>query len=208
MYMRTRYLLLSVIILVTGLTAAPAFAHKVNMFAYPEGNEIFIEGYFSDGKRPMHSEVKVFDSAGKELLSGLTNEEGQFSFVIPKDDDLRITLNAGQGHRTEYTLSRAELAGEVETAQQQVASEGETENGLPGQQSGSIEASPELQATIQRAVGESIRPVMRGLSELTEKSRFSDIIGGIGFIVGIIGIFFYVKARKLMNTNKDGAEKS
>ena len=33
------------------LLATPqAFAHKLNMFAYVEGNEIFVEGYFTDGK--------------------------------------------------------------------------------------------------------------------------------------------------------------
>ena len=202
---RNRYLLLLIIFVVTALFTLPAFAHKVNMFAYPDGNEVFIEGYFSDGKKPKNSEVKVYDSAGKELLSGLTNEEGQFSFVIPKDDDLRITLNAGEGHRTEYTLSRAEIAGEVKNAEE-IAKDAKSEGSVSGHPADGGVASPELQAMIRKAVGESIRPVMRELSELTAKSNFSDILGGIGFIFGIIGVFFYVKARKIMNMNKGSAE--
>jgi len=47
-------------------------------------------------------------------------------------------------------------------------------------------------------VGKAIMPLMRSISELKERSSFSDLIGGIGFIVGILGVFFYIKAKKLM----------
>ena len=48
----------ALIILVGLLTVTPvAEAHKVNMFAYVEGNDIFIEGYFSDGRKAINAAV-------------------------------------------------------------------------------------------------------------------------------------------------------
>src|SRR4030067_2021997 len=75
------------------------YAHKVQMFAYPEGDTVFVEGYFADGKRPKKSEVVVYDSGGEVLFSGGTDEEGKVSFKIPRKTDLRITLNAGMGEK-------------------------------------------------------------------------------------------------------------
>ena len=53
------------------------YAHKVQMFAYPEGDTVFVEGYFADGKKPKKSEVMVYDNGGKVLFSGVTDDEGK-----------------------------------------------------------------------------------------------------------------------------------
>ena len=45
------------------LMSPTAFAHKLNMFAYVEGDEIFAEGYFTDGKKAKNSTITVFDAA-------------------------------------------------------------------------------------------------------------------------------------------------
>src|SRR3989304_9531554 len=87
------------------------YAHKVQMFAYPEGDTVFVEGYFADGKKPKKSEVMVYDTEGKVLFNGVTDDEGKLSFKIPRKTDLRITLNAGMGHKAEYTLPASELGG-------------------------------------------------------------------------------------------------
>ena len=87
------------------------YAHKVQMFAYPEGDTVFVEGYFADGKKPKKSEVMVYDNGGKVLFSGVTDDEGKLSFKIPQKTDLRVTLNAGMGHKAEYTLPASELNG-------------------------------------------------------------------------------------------------
>ena len=41
---------------------------------------------------------------------------------------------------------------------------------------------------------------VRELSELKERRSFSDIIGGIGFIVGLLGAVFFFSARKAAKT--------
>jgi hypothetical protein len=55
---------------------------------------------------------------------------------------------------------------------------------------------------VQKAVGQSLRPVMRALDELKQRRTISDILGGIGIIMGIGGLFLYLKARKLIDNDK------
>ena len=183
------------------LFSSSAYAHKVNMFAFAEGDRIFVEGYFSDGKRAQHGDIVVFDHNNKELVRGKTDKAGNFSFKIPVKDDLRISLNAGMGHKTGYVISKAELAGLPATvtatkdAQVDESRQGEVPAGQRMTTAAGGDVSPVM---IRRAVGKAIMPLMRSISELKERSSFSDLIGGIGFIVGVLGVFFYIKAKKLM----------
>lgn len=182
-----------------------AYAHKVNMFAYVEGNQVMMEGYFSDGKKPMHCEVVVTDSDKNVLVKGLTDSEGKFSFDIPKITDLRIVLNAGMGHRAEFLISRDELTGVTPVAGSGADSAVASEN---GEGASTVEESKEAsagstnasEAAIRKAVAEANVPMMRAIEELKEGINFANIVGGIGFIFGIIGILFYVKARKMLDT--------
>ena len=182
----------------------PAQAHKVNMFAFAEGSEVFVEGYFSDGKRPMKCEVIVYDENNKPVLTGMTNDDGQFSFINPVSGNLRITLNAGEGHMAEYTLSAAETAVDdtlTVSEADQSSKPGDLESTVP---SAVLSENGNIQAMIRQSVGQSLRPVMRALDELKSRRNMSDIIGGVGIIMGIGGFLLYVKARKL--TEKRNAE--
>ena len=191
-----------IIALGSGVLTSEVHAHKVNMFAFAEGNQVFVEGYFSDGKRAKNSEVIVYDPDGEILVRGNTDDEGAYTFAIPNQNDLRITLNAGMGHMTEYAIASNELSG--------ISDSPVTETTAAGGAAGSepVLTEPDGQpmttsgvlskAVLKKAVGEAIRPLMRSISELEERRSFSDIVGGLGFIVGIAGIFFYVKARTML----------
>ena len=65
---------------------------------------------YPDGTKVHEGVIRVFDSTGKELLNGKTNSKGEFSFKVPKQDDLKIVLEAGMGHRAEWPLSKQDLA--------------------------------------------------------------------------------------------------
>lgn len=85
--------------------SSKAYAHKVNVFAYVEGDTVYTESYFSGGKKVNDGLIEVYDTEGHKLLEGKTNKEGQFNFEIPKKGDLKIILNASLGHRDTYDLS-------------------------------------------------------------------------------------------------------
>ena len=98
--------------LVTGLLwirIEPVEAHRVNLFAWVEGDMVYVESKFSGGRRVNAGKITVLDSQGTELLSGTTNEKGEFSFKVPQKTELKIVLVAGTGHRAEWSISANEI---------------------------------------------------------------------------------------------------
>ena len=87
----------------------PAWAHRVNIFAWVEGDTVYVETKFPGGKKVKAGHIVVLDVQGNDLLSGVTNDMGEFSFKIPKREDLKIVLLAGEGHRAEWTLLASEM---------------------------------------------------------------------------------------------------
>ena len=86
-----------------------ADAHRVVVFAWVEGDTVYVESKFSGGKRVNAGKITVTDPQGKALLTGTTDENGKFSFKIPAKSDLKIVLLAGEGHRGEWTVTADEL---------------------------------------------------------------------------------------------------
>lgn len=185
------------------LVAAPALAHRVNVFAWIEGATVFVECKYPDGTKVHEGVIRVLDSAGTELLSGKTNEKGEFSFQVPKREDLTIVLEAGMGHRADWPLSKQDLAaaGAVPepVASGRPASKTEARPAT-AKDSASTASSPQpagLDQAIEKALDKKLAPVLRMLAEMHEqKVRLSDILGGIGYIIGLVGIAAYFKRKK------------
>ncbi len=135
------FILLSLFVMIT---SSNIFAHKVTIFAYAEGDIVYTESYFPDGKKVKGGLVEVYDSQGNKLLEGKTNKDGLFNFKPPKKDDLKIILNASLGHKNSYIL-----------------------------------------------------PFSPGKAFVEQKRLSStEVIGGIGYIFGIMGIIMYFLSRK------------
>ena len=107
--MRTVCTCLLAMVALFGLAAEPAWAHKVNVFAYVEGGKVFTESYFPDGRKVEGGTVGVRDASGAKLLEGKTDNQGLFSFPLPKKQDLTITLDATMGHKNSFVLKKTEM---------------------------------------------------------------------------------------------------
>jgi nickel transport protein len=185
-----------------------ASAHRVNVFAWVDGDTIHVESKFSGGKKVNAGKVIVMDPQGVELLSGLTNDQGEYSFKVPKQSDLRIILNAGQGHRGEWTVRASELQGiaaETRTgahAENTVADE--LKKAVPGKSvdletagSGAGIKPQELEAVVESVLDRKLRPITTMLADLQQEGPgVRDIFAGIGYILGLVGIATYVHNRK------------
>jgi nickel transport protein len=91
------------------LFAEPAFAHKVNVFAYAEGGKIYIESYFPDGKSVEGGRIEILDSQNQKVAEGVTDKEGKCVLPVPKKDDLTIVIDASMGHKNSFLLKKSEL---------------------------------------------------------------------------------------------------
>lgn len=61
-----------------------AAAHRVNLFAWSEGNAVQVESKFSDSTPVKGGKLTVTDTAtGKVLASGKTSDTGTWRFTLP-----------------------------------------------------------------------------------------------------------------------------
>lgn len=213
--MRKQFIIFFLILSGWGLGwTVPAQAHRVNVFAWVEGNTIYTTAKFSGGKVARKSRVDVYDSQKQLLLEGQTDNQGKFSFPVPKIDNLNIVVYAGTGHRGTWQVKKSELTSVSETA----PPENSPLSRKPGAQnpisetariSGSVTStvanlqinSEELEKIVRQVVdkslSEKLHPLMLTLAEMRDPDPgLKDILGGLGYILGLVGIIAYIKSRR------------
>lgn len=197
-------------------------AHKVNLFAYVEGDEIIVEGYFSGSAKAMNCIVDVLDNTGKKLLEGKTDARGLCSFKVaevpPVTGDLKFIIHAGQGHMADFTLPAADLPASirggssasgaavkpptvpVQSEKAETNTPVRTAEVLPpaGMDTGA------LKKVLDETLDARIQPLVKMLGNqqkmlLEQKDKgpsVVEILGGIGWIFGIFGTAAYFSRAK------------
>ena len=169
------------------------WAHKVNVFAWVEGDTVFVEGYFPGGKKSQDSLVEVFNPAGTKLLEGRTNEKGEFSFKIPERTDLKIVLTSSMGHKNDFIVPASDFQ-EVESSPsspaQSFAEIAKDSSAHPADLS-------QLEGMIDRALDRKLAPLIKLIRDTRKEGpTIAEIVGGIGYIFGLFGLVMYFKNRK------------
>lgn len=196
----------SLLLLAILLLGAPAFAHGLNIFAWLENGQILVQCDFGQGRPAVNAHITVYDSVDKkELTQGQTSAQGKFSFTVPEvirqGHGLTIVADAGQGHRGEWSMDASELyaaaaltAGFEHSALQNGHGDASTpgtplpQAAVPGQQ---------LRAIIDEALELKLAPIRREIAALSASGpTIAEIVGGIGWIIGLVGIGLYFKSRK------------
>jgi len=215
---------LAALVVVAGVSVRPADAHRVNVFAYVEGDTVHVECSYSKSDRVRFGEVEVSDPAtGKVYLTGKTDEKGNFVFPVPAEAraakaDLRLRLRAGEGHQNDWTVAADEYLSAAPTAPAAPsAAAPQSEKTAPAAPATAVPApaSPAtataaptqtpvdmaaLQATVQAAVEagveKKITPLRKILLDEKEKGPgLTEIFGGIGYLLGIAGLLAYARSR-------------
>ena len=188
-----------------------AYAHKVTIFAWVEGDTVHTKCKFSGGRKAQNSTVVVYDKGGNQLLEGKTDENGEFSFKIPKKTKLKIVLKASMGHMAEWTIPAEEIisgGNESENNFLETATEGtikkplQYQTGITAEKVESVPATlhlerQELQKMIDTSLDKKLKPITNMLADSMEKEpRLSEILGGIGYIFGLVGVAFHFSNRR------------
>ena len=190
------------------MAAGTAEAHKVRLFASVEGKTIQGYGYFSAKVRARNCLVEVLGPAGERLGQVRTDGAGEFSFETFKKIDHLLVLTTGDGHEARFLVRAEELPADLPgvegRAKVQVKEESpSTVEAGPRASEGS---GPDVAEAVSRAVAkelaplqEQIRALRQDLDQYQAKVRFSDAVGGGGFILGLAGLAFFLTAKR-----KDG----
>ena len=174
--LRARYIaaLLSLACLIVCIS--PAFAHKINIFAYAEGKTITGSVYFSGGAKAKSVKVKIFGPDGKLLGETITDADGAFSFEAHASCNHTFVVETADGHIARYTVRADEL-------------------------SAGGEGAPGSSAAIRQ-----IALLRQELDRWEHTCRLRDVLGGIGYIFGIAGVAFYFLGRRRNASGQRGKE--
>ena len=188
------------------LTPHTAWGHKVTVFAWVEGDTVYTQSKFSGGKKVNHGKIEVYDPSGVKLHEGRTNDQGEYAFKVPKRTDMKIVLLAGMGHRGEWTLMRDEIEEGLAP-----------DDSIPPQADGTALApnpknvpaaasapmvpggSGDVEAALERVLDKKLRPILQRLNTIENQNRgprLKDILGGIGYILGLMGLAAYLKFKQ------------
>lgn len=196
--------------------AMPASAHKVIASAYADGNDIEGEIGFSNGDMAADVMVEILDDDGKKLGETKTDEEGIFRFTPTSIIPLTFKADLGQGHVAVYRMAEDELP-QIEKAADrpnivnasQVKPQGNAS--LPSDSGGQIIVDDammqlinaamktelaQLKSELRAAVRLETKPLRKEIAAYKEKNDLQTILGGIGYIIGLFGIGFYIAARR------------
>lgn len=169
------------------LLALPAEAHRLKLFAQVTGNTISGYGFYIGGGRPEGVELVVTTPDGKEVGRVKTGSDGSFDFTPPTPGNYHLSLAAGDGHFAVADIST---------------------NGAPLSPSpvqAPAQASPLIPPTdldlriataVDAAVARQIRPLLEAYDEADGRVRFNDLVGGIGWIVGMAGLWAWMRSRR------------
>lgn len=173
------------------LLASPAYGHKVTIFAYAEEGLIKTESRFSGGRPARNCNVTVQSLPDQTLVaSGQSDEQGFFAFPLPaKAADLDIIIICGDGHRGSWRLEAQEyLPAEAQPAPHLHESPDQAASLVSGDQ------EAVLRHIIAEEVEKKVAPLRRDLARLAvQKTSVADILGGIGYILGLAGLASYMK---------------
>ena len=188
----------------------PAWAHKVTIFAWVEGDTVHTQSKFSGGKRAKNSTVVVYDREGNQLLEGKTNDNGQFSFKVPKKTDLKVALKASMGHLAEWTIPAQEItmiADVIESSMPEAgihAPTGGAASSVDAKTSGEPPAKTtvglsreQIRELIDDSLERKLTPITNMLADSLDRGpTVGDVIGGVGYIFGLAGVALYFGNRR------------
>ena len=192
--------------------ASFASAHRVNIFAFVDGDAVQVECGFNRSQKVKQGTVEVFDATtGALLLQGTTDDNGVFRFPVTAElreagHDLNIRIIAGEGHQNQWKLSKEDfsLGADSKTAVSTVKLEILNKEAETNTASPKIYSQEELDAALKTAREQTemqvIAPLRKQLAEAQQpKITWRDIVGGLGWCLGLGGLFAWISTRRQKN---------
>ena len=199
----TRHVILAGILLLMGATTVKA--HRVKIFAAPDGTDIRGYAYLTGGGRLRDVPIIVSGPDGARLAALQTDGDGTFRFTPTTRTTHVFHLELADGHTTAWTVAKEELP--VTGLHQTMASDTAPDD--------SAERVPPPETTVDRTkttdpaelLRRELAPLYAQIHALREqqaraedRTRLRDVLGGIGYLIGLTGIWAYAAARKRTTT--------
>lgn len=153
-----------------GVLPRQAWAHGMTVSAHVEGNTIQGKAYFRDGTAVREAQVTALDPDGRELGTTTTDRQGSFVLEVHQRCDHKIVVATADGHGDDCTVHAAEL---------------------PVDGSSDQSLGDKVDALRRQVVA-----LREQLDEYEDRVRFRDVLGGLGYLLGLAGVACYVLAKR------------
>lgn len=179
------------------LTPLPALAHKVIAGVFPSGTAIEGEIGFSNGDMATEQEVIVTGPDGTELGRTTTDGDGFFLYTPRAAIAHHFHADLGGGHVADVVMSAKDVAKIMGVSPESAAVSTPAAAPSSGPQADtSAPLSESDRARIAEMIRDEIRPLRREMAATREHHDLQSILGGIGYILGLFGLGFYLAARR------------
>lgn len=184
--------------------AVTAHAHKIKIFSYVELQDVLGQVYFVGGKPAVGLVVSL--SADNEVERvAQTDKEGRFLFKGVEAGDYQIIADAGEGHVARWSFVANDFP-----SFQAVGAIGRKPNEQSNKSVPSELTTPDaetihldrellerlIEESVARQVSRQTAPLRADLNSYADQVKFGDTLGGIGYIVGLFGLYAWWRSRK------------
>lgn len=178
----------------------PAAAHKVIFSIFKSGDVVEGELGFSNGDMSSGAVIEAFDSAGNKIGEAITDADGFFAYAPTQAITHIFKADMGAGHVAQAEMTADDIADILGVAAAEETVAKNTTTASPTTTGGVTVASlsSEERLAIAEAVRDEMRPLRRELAAYREKNDLQTILGGLGYIFGLFGLYFYIAARRRM----------
>jgi len=153
---------------------------------------VTVESNFSSSRPLIDGSVSVLDNQSKAvLLEGTGDKKGIFIFQIPDiaretATDLLIVVSGSEGHQAQWLLPAEEYLSDVPSPAAQI---------VPASLVATA-SNDELRQIIEELLTQELAPIKRSLAAAeNKKPGFRDIMGGIGYLLGLAGLIAWLRNR-------------
>lgn len=185
----------------TALAASPAHAHKLKVFATAVGERIEGTVYFVGGGPARGARILVESADGKLIEALNADATGAFTITAKVRMDHVIVTDSADGHSARTIIPASVLpaglplpppgmgASAVDAGDSTAQAPAPSQAGTAGNGAG-------MEASIAQAVAQQVAPLREQLSAYEDQVRLHDVLGGLGYILGLAGLFVWMRARR------------
>jgi nickel transport protein len=189
---RKCFLLVTILFAVFGPLA---HAHDLHLFATVTDGVVNGKTYYADGPAKGVT-VTVLGPNDEVLGTTESGEDGTFSWLPATRGDLRFVAESADGHREEFTIEGSELPEARSRPDAELAT---TQSDGSPQRPPLTEPPSNLAQLVEDAVSRQLRPLREQIDAAEHRTQLRDIVGGLGYIAGVAGLFAFWKSRSKRN---------
>ena len=166
-----------------------AMAHNLEAQIEVEGIDFVVQAFFEDGTEARDATAEVIALDGSVLSAGKTDSQGRFKFSNDLKEKVEVTVEDDSGHREVFPLSPAAIALAIKgEAAELEHTHGEGDHDHVHEHAGDDDHD-HVDGDHDHGTDTEDRIV---LNKEIGSSRINRIISGLGYVLGVTGILFYI----------------